>query len=208
MVSVFRDKVLPKVQDEVNKGTDFADLRRVYLSRVAAEWYRDRHAGGSLADTIDSGDVSQWPARQAWSSRQVFDAYVKSYNKKEFDVHRKQRVGNWIYEVTYSYGGVDFSQVDLVPMTQAAFGAEHQDLTAAVAASAQRPTADKQGLMWLGGAAYPLDHHDPVQAGQPAKAGGRTGLLDHPSIFVIVGIVVLWLVVVIWRRRRRRTARQ
>lgn len=191
MVSIFRSKVLPKVEEDVNKGADFADLRRVYLSRVAAEWYRERHTNGSLASLIDSGDVSAWPARESWSSRQVFDAYVKSYNKKEFNVHRTKRVGDYLYDVTYSYGGVDFSQVDLVPMAQTEFAAQHQGVTDAVAASAQRPAPDRQGTVWLGGAAYPLDHHDPLPDAAPAKAAGQNG--SRLWIFAVGGLKWGWL---------------
>ncbi|MFJ4854925.1 MULTISPECIES: hypothetical protein [unclassified Streptomyces] len=202
MVSLFRSKVLPKVEENVNKGADFADLRRVYLSRVAAEWYREKHTDGSLAGLIDSGDVSPWPARESWSSRQVFDAYVKSYNKKEFNVHRVKRVGDYRYDVTYSYGGVDFSNVDLVPMAEAAFSAQHQGLTDAVAASAQHAAPDRQGKVWLGGGAYPVDHHDPLPVAAPAKAAGRSG--GHPWIFVVGGVVLLCLIIVLVRRVRRR----
>ncbi|MFJ4188118.1 hypothetical protein [Kitasatospora sp. NPDC089509] len=202
MVSTFRSKVLPKVEEDVNKGADFADLRRVYLSRVAAEWYREKHTNGSLAKLIDNGDVSPWPARESWSSRQVFDAYVKSYNKKEFDVHHTEQVGSSLYDVTYSYGGVDFSQVDLVPMAPASFAAQHQGITDAVAASTQRPASDRQGAMWLGGAAYPVDHHDPLPGAAPEKTTDRDS--GFPWIYAGGGLVLLWLITTFGRRARRR----
>ncbi|MFI2663450.1 hypothetical protein [Micromonospora carbonacea] len=201
MVKVFRDKVLPKVEEAVNKGTDFADLRRVYLSRVAAEWYRTKHPGGNLAKMINSGDVTQWPARKSWSSRDVFDAYVKSYNRKEFNVKRRETVGNYIYEVSYTYGGVDFSNVDLKPVAQAAFGAQHPGVTDAVAASGQKATADKQGRMWLGGTGYPVAQ---PKASPPVKK-------TNTMLFAFVGVLVFGLILgviivgVLASRRRRRT---
>ncbi|WP_033407722.1 hypothetical protein [Nonomuraea coxensis] len=81
---VFRSLILPRVQRAVNTAPEYAALRRVYLSRVAAEWYRERSRTGrtTYASLVDKGDVRRWRSRQEWSPRQVFDAYVRSYRAR------------------------------------------------------------------------------------------------------------------------------
>jgi hypothetical protein len=149
MESVFEQAILPKVEDAVNHSPDFAELRRVYLSRVAAEWYRQRHTG-VLANMIDSGDVSRWPALKKWSSRDVFDAYVKSYKEHEYTVTKEFDSGNYHYTFTYTDGGVDFGDVPFTQVPQATFQQQHADLADAVQRSQQRMAPDQHGRVWLG----------------------------------------------------------
>src|SRR5262249_24767437 len=40
--AVYRATILPQVERAVNTAPEYADLRRVYVSRVAAQWYRER----------------------------------------------------------------------------------------------------------------------------------------------------------------------
>lgn len=208
MTSVFRNKVLPKVEDEVNHGADFADLRRVYLSRVAAEWYRER-GHGSLTGMINSGDAGPWPAMQNWSPRTVFDQYVRSYKNKEFNIHRRETHGNYIYDVTYSYGGVDFSQVSLSALSAAAFQSRQPGLADAVNAAAQRPTTDKTGRVLLGGAGYPVAHGRPDLTAQPPVKD--VGAHSRPWVRTLITILIAGLVVgigvTVFRKNGRRGRR-
>ncbi|MCA1681660.1 MAG: hypothetical protein LC700_00540, partial [Actinobacteria bacterium] len=151
MESAFRTSVLPKVEDAVNNAPEFAELRRVYLSRVAAEWYRQRHShDGALSSMIDSDNVSAWPAMQQWSPHQVFQQYVDSYQKKEFNVTKRVTRGDAIYENTYIYGGVDFSNVVLKQAPQSLFERDHADLPGMVQQSFQQVATDQHGNVWLG----------------------------------------------------------
>ncbi|MFI9508813.1 hypothetical protein [Nocardia sp. NPDC052566] len=152
MESMFRDQVLPKVQDAVNHAPEFTELRRVYLSRVAAQWYRERHGrDGALSTMIDSGDVSAWPALQPWSSREVFDRYVQSYNNFEFNVTREIPQGDVVYTMTYTYGGVDFSKV---PLNKSARHVQ-ADVPGVVDRSFEQAATDQQGKVWFGSISRP-----------------------------------------------------
>ena len=79
----------------MNTAPEYADLRRVYVSRVAAQWYRERSQTKDTAysDLIDTGDAGNWPLRESWTPKQVFDKYVKSYTKGEFNVTHRTRKG-------------------------------------------------------------------------------------------------------------------
>ncbi|MEU6673882.1 hypothetical protein [Streptomyces sp. NPDC046925] len=74
--SVFRQMILPRVVKAVNSAPDYADLRRVYLSRVAAEWYRELSLSKSTTygKMIDQGDIDAYATRGKWKPRDTFDA--------------------------------------------------------------------------------------------------------------------------------------
>jgi hypothetical protein len=206
MESVFRTLVLPKVKEAINGAPEFAELRRVYLSRVAAEWYRQRHSvGGALSNMINSGDVSNWPALQSWSPRTVFDQYVDSYKKKEFNVTRRVKIGNDLYDETYTYGGVDFSQVKLSKLAQSTFQQNHPDLAGAVQQSFQRSAPDQHGRIWLGGTSQPLKDQKVAAATAPSL-GTFLGWLAAVLAIIVIVIVAL-AVLVIWLSGRGRRPR-
>ncbi|WP_426503654.1 hypothetical protein ACPPVO_39365 [Dactylosporangium sp. McL0621] len=161
MERVFEQLILPKVEDAVNHAPEFAELRRVYLARVAAEWYRQRHTG-ALAPMIDSGDVHRWPALQSWSPKTVFDDYVKSYRDHEYNVTKTVDSGNYRYTFSYSDGGVDFGKVPFATVPKNTFQQQYSDVSKAVGQSFQQRTPDAHNRIWLGATAKvkeePLDY--------------------------------------------------
>jgi hypothetical protein len=151
--SIFRKLILPRVEQAVNKAPEYADLRRVYRSRVAAEWYRQRSASKATAyrEMVNHNDVSSWPARQDWSSREVFNQYVDSYKKGEFRVTHKWQEGNMIYTYLYVFGGVDFTKVLFNKLSSTDFQKKWGNLQQVVDKSMKSPVADQNGKIWLGG---------------------------------------------------------
>ncbi|WP_433222549.1 hypothetical protein ACQP00_23765 [Dactylosporangium sp. CS-047395] len=161
MEKVFEQLILPKVEDAVNHAPEFAELRRVYLARVAAEWYRERKSG-ALTSMIDSGDVHRWPAMQSWQPKQVFDAYVKSYRDHEYNVTKNVDRGGYRYTFTYSDGGVDFGDVKFSGVAKSEFQQQYGDVSKAVGQSFEQRAPDAHNRIWLGATAQvkpkPLDY--------------------------------------------------
>ncbi|BBH70636.1 hypothetical protein ACTI_73210 [Actinoplanes sp. OR16] len=149
---IYRSQILPGIVKAVNNAPEYADLRRVYASRVAAQWYRERSATKvtAYADIVDSGDITPWVTRTSWKPKNTFDAYVKSYKKGEFRVKHTTRKGNYIYTNTYVYGGVDFTQTPTSNMEEPAFTAKNPKLRTAVADLTGGPVADSRGTLWFG----------------------------------------------------------
>lgn len=204
LVEAFHILVLPKVEEAVNKAPEFAELRRVYLSRVAAEWYRQRHGqNGTLAGLIDSGDVSAWPALEQWSPRRVFDQYVDSYQNKEFDVTRNRVSGDTTYQNTYTYGGIDFGAVRFEQATPELFQQRQPELTSTVRQSFEKPATDQRGKIWLGLTSDNATGQDADDStADDGSPFGTKGVLV--VLLSLVGAVVLALVPVVVLRRRRR----
>ncbi|WP_406311721.1 hypothetical protein OHA77_23815 [Streptosporangium sp. NBC_01639] len=186
---VFRTMVLSRVEKAVNTAPEYAALRRVYLSRVAAEWYRQRSrtASTTFAPVIDSGDIGRWTSRQTWKPVDVFNAYVRSYKRGEFKVTRD--VGRLRY--SFFYGGVDFTTVPYTTVTAADLHRRWATL----------PSGPGARSTWMTGAARSVEHPTPRTALLRATAlvAGLFGL------FVLVSVVIAVVVVLLVRRRRRRT---
>ncbi|GLZ78111.1 hypothetical protein Afil01_29180 [Actinorhabdospora filicis] len=198
---VYRRLILPELEKTVNDGEAYADLRRVYASRVAAEWYRDRSRTKTTAYSgiIDSGDASAWPLRVKWSPRDTFDRYVDSYKNGEFRVERTTRQGRYLVTNVYVYGGVNFADVPSTSLSDAEFAAEHPDLDAAVVDARLGVSAEEgTGVMFLGGRSTARPLWDPLPP-PPSP-------LDNPMFYILTALpVVAWLVLgaFLWRRRPR-----
>ncbi|PBC71075.1 hypothetical protein BX265_5649 [Streptomyces sp. TLI_235] len=196
--TVYRTTILPQVQDAVNHAPEFADLRRVYASRVAAEWFRQRSATKHTAysDLIGKGDIGRWTSRQPWTPREVFDRYVQSYKNGEFNVTHTTAQGDTVRTHTYVYGGVDFSRINQNRLSADAFAKEHP----AAAASAHDALYGPSGAgheVWLGGltSSKPL----PEAYARPAPA------TSNPLFYALVPLpLIAWLVGggALLRRRR------
>lgn len=179
---LYRKLILPRVEQAVNKAPEYAELRRVYLSRVAAEWYRQRSASKSTTyrEMVNHGDISAWPARQAWSPRQVFNQYVNSLKKGEFHVTHQWQEGNMLYTAIYVYGGVDFTNIFFQKLNSTDFQAKWGDLRKVIDTSMESPVADNHGKIWLGGST-------------------TTGSVFWKSIWLYLGLGLLVVLFLTWR---------
>jgi hypothetical protein len=201
---LFESLILPKVQEEVNTGPEFEDLRRVYLSRVAAEWIRERAKGRHTAfsSIIDSGDVHRWKARVAWDPKEVYGRYLDSVNRGEYHTkHTFLQTGNPV-EAIVSLGGVDFSKTHRDNLTPAAFKAAAPNLPVTVNSSRFADRHDQDGEhTWLGGdATRPRAAPAPVPGGLPITGGPVAALISAGGLLVAIGVALA-----LWLQRRRQT---
>ena len=135
----------------MNSAPEYAELRRVYRSRVAAEWYRQHsvQAATTYGDYVDRNATKYWPAPKAWSPLKVFKDYVKSYRNGEFGVTRKTTSGGWVTTRTYVYGGVDLSTVPLKQLDDAQFS-KYAGWRALAERSRTDLAPDGKGKVWVG----------------------------------------------------------
>ncbi|MGW0825333.1 hypothetical protein [Streptomyces sp. NPDC002845] len=209
--ALFRSLVLPKLTELVNSGPNYADLRRVYLSRVAAEWYRDlsRSQDTTYGDLVNRGDIAAWATKTDWKPTDTFDQYVRSYTKGDYNLTRKVTKGNYVYTYHYFYGGVDLTSVPLRQVSDRSFDAEYGDLSKKVDTSLTQPVGGNasagtggggSGALWLGAPT-------PRQAAGLGPPGEGSGLsvrdLTGPRALLAVlltplAVALLWL---LWRRR-------
>jgi hypothetical protein len=150
--ALYRSLVLPKLVSMVNTDPSFADLRTIYRSRVAAEWYRDLSASKhtSYASLIDQDNISQWTTTTAWKPKQTFQQYVTSYTKGEWHVTNTVNKGDYTYEYDYTYGGVDLTSVPIQQVSSAAFAAADPTLAQNVSQSLTAPTTVDSSTVMFG----------------------------------------------------------
>ncbi|WP_078971222.1 nucleic acid/nucleotide deaminase domain-containing protein [Streptomyces chattanoogensis] len=203
--SLFRSMILPKVEKAVNTAPEYAELRRVYMSRVAAEWYRDvsRRKNVTYAKLIDQGDVSRWTTKSDWKPRDTFDDYVDSYKKGEFKVTRRTTKGTVVYQKTYVFGGVDLSHVPFHKVDDGRFKAEWPNASTSVDRSWDRPVRGAGGsertLLLSGGPS-------PAAARQAADEQGFSWaeFVDSvPFRWGLLGTVAFAVLFTRWRLRRQ-----
>jgi hypothetical protein len=205
-VKVYQEIILPELDKAVNTDPAYADLRRVYLSRVAAEWLRTRSAQKANAFTpiIGSNDVSRWPARTKWDEQEVYRSYLKSYNEGEYTYTRQVRDGGQTVTVTFGIGGVDFATSPRKPVSANTFKQQHPTLPVTVTRSTVVPLAygTDADLTWLGG-----DSADNRAAPPGAPRGNGLPITGSPVVMTATAGLVLLLagvVLFVWWRRLRR----
>lgn len=199
--SVVRTVVLPQVVKAVNEAPEYADLRRVYMSRVAAEWYRQV---STTKDTffkplIGDGIVGPYVSAKPWDPKTVFNEYLKLYNGSSGTIDIGGVTYNWIF------GGVDMSKAPSAPMNAGDFAAKYPRLPQVVQRSIDQPTKDQDGkTLWAGGTTV-LDEQapSPSQSSSPPPSlpvTGASGLLWLAgAVLCVVGVLLLAL----FRQRRR-----
>jgi uncharacterized repeat protein (TIGR01451 family) len=151
---LFRRVILPPVIHAINTAPEYAALRRVYLARVAAEWFRVR--GGerptAVSTIISSGNVDPWIARSPWDPMTVFNQMLTSIRNGEWTVERETPSGGTVYKRVLTYGGVDFSQTPRQNVSQRDFKARYPRLAKQVRTAQVEPLTDPgQGEAWIGG---------------------------------------------------------
>ncbi|MEV1159498.1 hypothetical protein AB0J27_29300 [Micromonospora chokoriensis] len=205
-MAVYRDLLLPELNEAVNEAPGFKDLRRVYISRVAAEWYRARMAAdGRAAEAgIDSNDVSALEREDDWTPTDVFNQYVKEINATTYELPNGVKV---------TAGGVDFTQpVKTTKLSDTSFKEQHATLPATVDKSLTAVTkSSDEKQAYLGGTDEIPDFVGLNQASPRPGGGGDGGGGGLPvtgaSIFTVAAagiLLVLIGVVALWHTRRIR----
>ncbi len=209
---LYQDMIMPAVVEAINKDPEFADLRRVYASRIAAEWYRKRNADKptQYADVIDSGNVAAWTV--PWNSREVFDRYVYSYTHAKPTFSWKTQEGDRTWTRGRSWGGVDFSKIELKDVGEQEFKTKYASIATAAGPSIVGPVEQQSGdQIWLGdiNTSVPLNQIWPQQPTSWTPYDIPNPATSRPFFYVLVTLpVAAWLVtggVLWWRRRKAET---
>ncbi|MFE2879361.1 hypothetical protein ACFXG6_25220 [Streptomyces roseus] len=193
---LFRTLVLPQLKQDVNSAPQYADLRRVYLARVAAEWYRDlsRSKETSYRDLVNHGDITRWTTATGWKPRDTFDKYVESYTKGDYHLTRSETQGQTTITRTYISGGVDLTKVQLQPVSSGSFDTRYAALPHNVEASLAKPTANESTIM--------LGAPTPRQSSGLGPPDNSLSVVDL-SLRILPVLLVPLAALLLWRRSRR-----
>ncbi|WP_163742435.1 hypothetical protein [Mycolicibacterium fallax] len=204
---LYESMILPALIDRINNAPNFADLRRVYASRVAAEWYRKRNAvkPSQYSKIINSNNVDKWI--DPWDPMTVFNSFVHSLHNGEASFSWTDGSGTtW----TSTWGGVDFSKVSTTEIGEAEFQQKYAAMATGGRPSINGPVSTDGGKhVWLGSVVspVPLDQvWSPrsmpwtpyvIAAPAPSRPVFYAATMLPMAIWVVAGIVL------VTRRRRR-----
>ncbi|WP_405776986.1 hypothetical protein [Streptomyces sp. NBC_00859] len=179
--------IVPAVEKTINTAPQYADLRRVYTARVAAEYIRqqDAKAPADYHKIINSGDVSRWPLRapnQNWTREALFQKYRYIYTHGEFQYTIPANGTVRVYIV----GGVDMSKQPKHNVSKAAFTGGHRYLPRQTQTSVKTlaDNTDMAGHLLLGantagddtgGSSTPTPTPTPTHTGKPTPAPTHSG---------------------------------
>ncbi|MFD6177070.1 MULTISPECIES: hypothetical protein [unclassified Isoptericola] len=196
------------LEDYVNAAPEFADLRRVYTARVAAEWIKDRDAKrpGAFHDVIGSGDVSAWPARTDYDPQDVFDELMELLQTVQYRYEYEHGSLEYYVEVM---GGIELPDAPRDQTSKEEFERDHPRLERTVRGARYDVTNeppvvgarddvttldDATSTAWLGGgtveeAARPdptdppeePDPTDPPETPAPTNPPGKPAPNDQPG---------------------------
>ena len=162
-IAIYQSVITPELTRLVNESPDFTDLRRVYISRVAAEWYRQRLTAAGTADAfgIDSDNVDTLESIVAWDPKDIYNQYLKELNNVAF-------TGSGGFVVTTD--GVDFSQpVKVDTVSDSTFSQQYPTLPTVVQKSLTEVTKTTDNKDAFDGGA------DQVPAATAPPTSGSTG---------------------------------
>jgi hypothetical protein len=185
--AVIDSMIVPAVEEQINTASQYADLRRVYKSRVAAEWVRQQDAAEptDFRPIINSDNVKRWPLRapnDKWNKNDLYERYVEIFKNGEFQYQVDTDHGVQIYIV----GGVDFSKSPKRNITRTQFTLENPRLDTTTTTSTQAETGygDTQ-TAFLGGGGSEKDtgtpDPTPTPTPTPSEPDPSPSKPDDPS---------------------------
>lgn len=106
---IIRDIIIPELEQEVNHGETFANLRQMYNAMILATWYKI-HLKQSLLGQIyiDQKKVKGIDLAESDMKQKVYESYVESFRQGVFDFIREEYdpVAQTIIPRKYFSGGL------------------------------------------------------------------------------------------------------
>lgn len=170
--ALYRKLIVPELQRDVNTAPQFAPLRRVYMSRVAAQWVRDDVGRNTvLGRLVDSGGITRWKARNPWSPLAIWRQYLKIFGTVQARYTVPIQEGrcaaipgckpDWVSVVQNVLGGVDWRhRIPEANISTRQFDKNWPSLAAAAQSSNQ--ASSSHGTVWLGAATKAQPRGRPV----------------------------------------------
>ena len=86
---VVREVLLPAIEEEVNNGRTFANLRQIYHAMILATWYKQHLRSGAFGQLyIDRNKIDGIAAADKDSRRKIYEQYVAAFEKGVFNFIR------------------------------------------------------------------------------------------------------------------------
>ncbi|UCB57476.1 MAG: class I SAM-dependent methyltransferase [Candidatus Omnitrophota bacterium] len=115
--SAFKEVILPKLEEEVNFGKDYAPLRQVYNSLILAQCYKQRYCNKNnfYSQSIHKARLVGLCSEDDWEKDKYFQAYLNSHKQGEYSFSRQEYDPNYLDLVRRRYfsGGVNVNPTEI-----------------------------------------------------------------------------------------------
>lgn len=131
-----RELILPRLENEVNNGENFAQLRQVYHSIILAAWYKRRIRSFLAAVYVDKNKVPGITIKDEQAAEQIWDQYVTAFQKGVFNLIKEESAADTEELIPRKYfcGGFTSTKFDL-------------DQVLTFSSSASSPTSNRQVIV-------------------------------------------------------------
>lgn len=110
---IIKNLLLPVIEEEVNQGETFANLRQVYNSMILATWFRQNLQQSLLGEIfINRAKVKGLDIKDKKINQKIYDQYVESFKKGVYNFVREgfDPETQSVVPRKYFSGGVDVSK--------------------------------------------------------------------------------------------------
>ena len=110
---IMKQIVLPKIQEDVSYGKNFATLRQIYHSLILGVWFKQKFKDSFYKHYIDQGKIKGIDLEDKGAKEKIYDLYVEAYKKGVYDYVRRDYDSSsheYINRRYYS-GGVQMSML-------------------------------------------------------------------------------------------------
>lgn len=117
--NIYRDIIVPIIEQEVNDGAHFAVLRQIYQAVILAKWYRKALSHSSLNEIyINKNQVSGVEAREKTAAADIYQRYKEAFAAGVFNYVREDMAPAFDTLIPRKYfsGGTDFRVTTLTPV--------------------------------------------------------------------------------------------
>ncbi|MBI5149869.1 MAG: hypothetical protein HZA28_03760 [Candidatus Omnitrophica bacterium] len=80
--SIIREVIVPAIEQEINEGENFANLRQMYNSLILAAWYKLKLKDGLLGKVyVDQNKTKGIDTEDKTVNQKIYDQYLESFKK-------------------------------------------------------------------------------------------------------------------------------
>lgn len=117
---IMKEVILPIIEEEVNTGAHFKQLRQIYHALILATWFKQKLRASINSKSflqqvyIDKKKVKGVDTDDPNIKEKIFDQYVEAYKKGMYDLIKSDRdfgVRGKSYKRRYFSGGMDLTSV-------------------------------------------------------------------------------------------------
>jgi hypothetical protein len=110
--AIFKDTILPKIEQEVNEGKNFADVRQIYNSVILAAWYKQALKESLLGKVYaDKSKVLGVETDDKAMKERIYEQYLTAFKKGAYNLIKEEAdtVTGEMIPRKYFSGGLIFS---------------------------------------------------------------------------------------------------